>query len=181
MTRIIYLIERCLGKLVMGINVLAGLIIGAFMSLLVFQVTMRFVFNSPIFGIDELVTAMMIWSMALGCPTVYWANEHAVIEAILKRFPTWGKKTVYHFTNLIVLVTSFVYIPGGLILFRMQNRLRPVGGLPFSKAWYYALPVIVMGVLLVMFAVFKTVAYIITKEERLVKPITEEEGGITID
>ncbi|MDR3249421.1 MAG: TRAP transporter small permease [Treponema sp.] len=174
-------LERQLGFLAGGINILAGITIGVFMSLLFFQVFMRFVFNSPIFGLDEMVTALMIWSMALGCPTVYWANEHAVIEALLKLFPSWGKKIVYHLTNLTVLVTSLVYVPGGIVLFKMQNRLRPVGGLPFSKAWYYALPVTVMGVLLVIFALYKTIAYIATGEDRLVKPVTGEEGGVTLD
>jgi TRAP-type C4-dicarboxylate transport system permease small subunit len=181
MNKPIKMVETWLDRLVGAVNILAGLTIGVFMGLLFFQVFMRFVFSSPIFGVDELVTALMIWSMALGCPTLYWANEHAVIEALLKRFPSWGKKTVYHLTNFTVLVTSLVYIPGGLTLFKMQNRLRPVGGLPFSKAWYYALPVTIMGILLVLFSVFKTAAYIITREDRLVKPVTGEEGGITID
>jgi TRAP-type C4-dicarboxylate transport system permease small subunit len=181
MGAVIKRLEERINILVNGINILAGITIGVFMSLLVFQVFMRFVFNSPIFGVDELVTALMIWSMALGCPTVYWVNEHAVIEAILKRLPSWGKRCVYHLTNFIVLITSFVYIPGGIRLFQMQNRLRPVGGLPFSKAWYYALPVLIMGILLVAFSLFKTMGYIITREDRLVKPVTGEEGGIILD
>jgi TRAP-type C4-dicarboxylate transport system permease small subunit len=174
-------LEGRINILVNGINLLAGITIGVFMGLLVFQVFMRFVFNNPIFGMDEMVTALMIWSMALGCPTVYWVNEHAVIEALLKRFPSWAKRCVYHLTNFIVLITSLVYIPGGISLFKMQNRLRPVGGLPFSKAWYYALPVLTMGILLVAFSLFKTIGYIITREDRLVKPVSGDEGGIVLD
>jgi TRAP-type C4-dicarboxylate transport system permease small subunit len=174
-------LEGRINILVNGINLLAGITIGVFMTLLFVQVFMRFVFNNPIFGMDEMVTALMIWSMALGCPTVYWVNEHAVIEAILKRFPAWGRHCVYHLTNVVVLITSLVYIPGGIRLFQMQNRLRPVGGLPFSKAWYYALPVLIMGILLVVFSLFKTIGYIITREDRLVKPVSGDEGGIILD
>lgn len=181
MNQMIKKLEGRINILVDGINILAGIAIGVFMGLLFFQVFMRFVFNNPIFGMDEMVTALMIWSMALGCPSVYWTNEHAVIEAILKRFPAWGRHFVYHLTNFVVLITSLVYIPGGIRLFQMQNRLRPVGGLPFSKAWYYALPVLIMGILLVAFSLFKTIGYIITREDRLVKPLTGEEGGIIID
>jgi TRAP-type C4-dicarboxylate transport system permease small subunit len=174
-------LERLLDKFVNGINVVASLAIGVFMSLLFFQVVMRFAFNSPIFGMDEMVTALMIWSMSLGCATVYWANEHAVIEALLKRFPLWLKHVVYHITNITVFITSTVYIPGGVTLFQMQSRLRPVGGLPFSKAWYYALPATVMGVLLVAFSLFKTVGYLLTRDDRMVAPVTEDEGGHVID
>jgi TRAP-type C4-dicarboxylate transport system permease small subunit len=181
MTKMIKKLEGRINILVNGINLLAGITIGVFMGLLVLQVFMRFAFNNPIFGMDEMVTALMIWSMALGCPTVYWVNEHAVIEALLKRFPSWGQHCVYHLTNVVVLITSLVYIPGGIRLFQMQNRLRPVGGLPFSKAWYYALPILIMGILLVAFSLFKTIGYIVTGEDRLVKPVTGDEGGIILD
>ena len=46
-------------------------VIFLFMGLLCFQVMMRFVFKHPIYGIDESVTALMIWSMSLGWCTVY--------------------------------------------------------------------------------------------------------------
>jgi TRAP-type C4-dicarboxylate transport system permease small subunit len=179
--KIIRSLEKLIDHFMDGVSALAGLMIGAFMVSLFIQVVMRFVFNAPIYGLDELVTALMIWSMALGCATVYWGNEHAVIEAILKHFPTPAKHGVYHLTNLIVLVTSMVYIPGGITLFRMQNRLKPVGGLPFSKAWYYALPVAIMGILLVALAMFKTVGYIVTKDDGMVAPASEDEGGISLD
>jgi TRAP-type C4-dicarboxylate transport system permease small subunit len=150
------------------------------MAILFIQVILRFVFKNPIYGADELVTALMIWSMALGNTIVYWYNEHAVIEFCMKRAPKFFRVLMHHITNLIVLITSLVYIPGGLNLFKMQQKLIPLGGLPFTKAYYYALPVIVMGILLVALSAFKTVEYIVLKDEKLLMP-AQGEGGISLD
>ncbi len=165
---------------VRGLTLVTGMALGAMILILFVQVIMRVVFQSPIFGLDELVILLMVWTMALGCATVYWGNEHAVIEALFKHFPKGVQRALYHIINLIVLITSLVYIPGAITLFGMQVGMRPVGGLPFSRAWYYPLPIIVMGILLVVFALVKTVAYAAIGDEDIVG-ITDEDGGITLD
>lgn len=38
----------------------------------------------------------------------------------------------------------------------------PQGGLPFTKAYYYALPMIVMGAMMTICAVYRIVEYILT-------------------
>ena len=103
------------------------------MALLFFQVVMRFVFKHPIYGIDEAVTALMIWSMCLGWCTVYWDNGHAVLEFIMNKMPKWFRRGMFTFTNILVVVISWVYIPAAWQLFQMQKKMPPVGGLPFSK------------------------------------------------
>lgn len=161
-------------------SVFTGYLIAIFMFILFVQVVLRFVFKNPIYGADELVTALMVWSMALGNAIVYWNNEHAIIEFCMKKAPRYLKVLMHHLTNIIVLITSLVYIPGGVSLFKMQQKLIPLGGLPFTKAYYYALPVIVMGVLLVALSAFKTIEYIVIKDEKLLTPV-HEEGGVSVD
>ncbi|KUO75831.1 MAG: hypothetical protein APF77_09170 [Clostridia bacterium BRH_c25] len=173
-------VHKAIDKCINNLSTFTGYIVAAFMAILFLQVVMRFVFKNPIYGADELVTALMIWSMALGNTIVYWNNEHAVIEFCMKKAPNFVKVLMHHVTNLIVLITSSVYIPGGLSLFKMQQKLIPLGGLPFTKAYYYALPIIVMGVLLVVLSAFKTIEYIVTKDEKLLMPVREE-GGIALD
>lgn len=164
-----------------GMNVLkvfTGYMIFLFMALLFLQVIMRFVFNSPIYGIDEAVTAMMIWSMCLGWCTVYWDNEHAILEFIMKKMPKWFRKIIFNLTNLLILVISYVYIPAGYTLFNMQKKMPPVGGLPFCKAYYYALPVLVMGILMFVLCLYKTIAFLITGDESICVPEEQEGGGV---
>jgi len=163
------------------LSIFAGWIVGLFMLLLFIQVGMRYLFKNPIYGLDELVILLMVWAMSIGWCTVYWDNEHAVIEAIMKRAPLFFKHLMYHLTNLIVVITHAVFIPGGVILFKMQIGMIPVGGLPFSRAYYYALPILLMGTLMVFLSLFKTIGYAITGDDRMVAPMTEKEGGIALD
>lgn len=149
---------------------------GLFLAILFIQVFMRYVFKSPIYGLDELVVALMVWSMALGFCVLYWKNEHAKIELLLKYLPQIGKKLAFHSTNIIVLVCSIALVPGGITLFKIQSKTIPLGGLFFTRAYYYALPLIVMGCLLSIMSAFRTVEYAITSDDSIMtsKPIVGE-------
>ncbi|AOT69841.1 TRAP transporter small permease [Geosporobacter ferrireducens] len=178
--KVVKKIHNVVDQFIRVLSIITGYIVGIFMVILFFQVVLRFVFKNPIYGADELVIALMVWSMALGNAIVYWHNEHAVIEFCLQNSPSIVKKIMHHVTNLVVLTTSFVYIPGGLTLFRMQKKLIPLGGLSFSKAYYFALPIVVMGVLLVALSAVKTIEYLILKDDKLMMP-SFGEGGVKLD
>lgn len=171
-----------IGKVINRFNslleTLTGYVLFLFMALLFFQVIMRFIFNHPIYGIDEAVTALMIWTMCLGWCTVYWDNGHAVLEFIMKRMPPWFRRIMFTITNVIVVVISYVYIPAAYTLFGMQVKMPAVGGLPFCKAYYYALPVLVMGCLMLIYSGYKTITYIITWDESICVPVEKEGGGL---
>lgn len=173
---------RSVGKVMDRVFDYLELIIGygvfIFMALLFFQVVMRFVFKHPIFGIDEAVTALMIWTMCIGWCTVYWQNGHAVLEFIMKKMPVKFRRIVYTLTNILIAVISYVYIPAAWQLFNMQKKMPPVGGLPFCKAYYYALPVLVMGILMLIMSVYKTIAFLVTWDESICSPKEKEGGGI---
>lgn len=173
---------RSIGKAMNKVNnimeVFTGYVIFLFMLLLFIQVCMRFIFKHPIYGIDEAVVALMIWSMCLGWCTVYWDNGHAVLEFIMNRMPGWFRRVVFTLTNFLIVVISWVYIPAAYQLFQMQKKMPPVGGLPFSKGYYYALPVLVMGIIMLIMSVYKSIAYIITGDESICVPVEKEGGGL---
>ena len=64
----------------------------------------------------------------------------------MNRMPKAFRRGMFTFTNFLIVVISWVYIPASWQLFQMQKKMPPVGGLPISKGYYYALPVLVMGV-----------------------------------
>lgn len=166
-----------------GISVLCdftALLTAVFLSALFFQVMMRYVFNNPIYGIDEAVTAMMIWAMSLGFVEIYWNNENAVIEFIVKKCPHFVRVIMNYITEVIVLVMGIILVPTGMKLFSLQVKTISLGGLPFSKAYYYALPVTVMGALLAVLAAFRIIEYTITRDDSLLGG-TSEEGAMNID
>lgn len=97
-------IGKAMDKANSVVEVFTGYMIFAFMALLFLQVLMRFIFKHPIYGIDECVTALMIWSMCLGWCTVYWDNGHAVLEFIMNRMPKAFRRGMFTFTNFLIVV-----------------------------------------------------------------------------
>lgn len=180
MKSVIKAVGKVLDKIMDVLKTFTGFVILIFMALLFFQVIMRFVFRHPIFGIDESVTALMIWSMCLGWCTVYWDNEHAVLEFIMKRMPRWFRFIMFNITNVIIVIISYVYVPASMQLFNMQKNLPPVGGLPFSKGYYYALPVLIMSCIMLVLSVYKTISFVITGDESVCAPV-KSEGGSVVD
>ena len=87
---------------------------------------------------------------------------------------------MFNLTNLIILVITIAYIPASYTLFTMQVKMPPVGGLPFCKAYYYALPVLVMSVLMLVLSGYKTIAFLITGDESICAPVAQE-GGSVVD
>lgn len=180
MRRALETIHHGLDVLVMVVHWAAGLLTGAFLLLTFAQVVLRYCFNSPIYGVDEYVIALMVWANALGFVVVYWHNEHAMIEFVVRRSPKGLKYLFYWLTNLVVLIVSVVFIPGGLHLFSLQVLTSPRMGLPFSKAYYLALPMLVMGILMTVLCGFRTIEYAITRDDKLMNSVPEE-GVIQLD
>ena len=170
MKKSIYSIGKAMDKANSVVEVFTGYMIFAFMALLFLQVLMRFIFKHPIYGIDECVTALMIWSMCLGWCTVYWDNGHAVLEFIMNRMPKAFRRGMFTFTNFLIVVISW-YLEITLLK-------TPVGGLPISKGYYYALPVLVMGVIMLVMSAYKAIAFVITGDESICVPVEKEGGGL---
>lgn len=177
MKRAVLKIGEGIDKFNNALELVAGIAAFAMMAMLCFQVLMRYAFKKPIYGIDELVIAIMVWVCAIGWATVYWQNGHAILEFIVKRMGRIPRKIIFNISNVIVQVISILFIPASIQLFKMQADIRPVGGLPFGRAYYYALPVIVMSVIMLFYATYKSVAFIVTGDERIVAPEAREEGN----
>ncbi len=169
-------IHQAINRVNSFVHNLGAIATALFLSLLFVQVVLRYVFNSPIYGLDELVTALMVWSMALGFAIVYWENEHASIEFVMKKLPRWSQVSVYILTNVIVFASSLIMIYGGAVLFKLQLRTIPLGGLPFSRAYYYALPVAVMGALMAFMSAFRFIKYLITRDDKIMTEKTVRGG-----
>lgn len=173
-------LHRGLDKLVAVVHGLAAILTGMFLLLTFAQVILRYFFNSPIYGVDEYVIALLVWANALGFVVVYWRNEHAMIEFLISRVPKGLRYILYCLTNLVVLSVSSVFVPGGMTLFGLQVVTSPRMGLPFSRAYYLALPMMVMGILMVLLSGFRTIEYAVTRDGKLMNS-TPEEGVIQLD
>ena len=131
----------------------AAVLLGLLMAALTVQIFRRSVFNAPIFGIEEAVTAAVVWFAALGAVVVTQQNGHAQVEFFLRYVPEKLRKTVNALAYGLGAFVSVLMIDGGIRLYKVQMRAVPQGGLPFGRVYYYALPMIVMGILIVLVCV----------------------------
>jgi TRAP-type C4-dicarboxylate transport system permease small subunit len=123
-----------------------------FIAILAVQIFLRFVFNAPIYGIEEAVTCLVVWFAAFGSTVVYRENGHAQVEYFLRFVPPVFRKWLSVFLHVVAIVVSWMLIQGGWKLFGFQKKALPAGGLPFPKGYYYALPIVVMGISLILAA-----------------------------
>lgn len=137
-------------KLVQACWLGGAVLLGVLMCLLAFQIFVRTFFNSPVFGIEEGVTAMVVWMACLGTAVVTRQNGHAQVEYFLRFFPEKARVAIRVLINAVGMWAGVMLIDGGLLLYKVQAKSLPTGGLWFRKCYYYALPVIVLGVLMLL-------------------------------
>ncbi|MPN61250.1 hypothetical protein SDC9_208984 [bioreactor metagenome] len=116
-----------------------------------------------------------MWYLAIGVVVVLWENAHALIEFLLKHFLEKFRGVVEIAEHIIILISSILFIFSGQILFAIQVKTNPVGGLPFARAYYNALPIIVMGVLLIIVGLVRFIQYLFDREEYEAR---EKTGGL---
>lgn len=176
-------IGKFLDICVKGIVSVGAIVSAVFLSAMFINVIMRYVFNSPIFWTDEMIICLLVWYSALGTVVCYWTNEHAVINFFVKFFNRTGKIFFMFLPHLLVAATSWVFIVGGRTLFKLQIRQLPQGGLPFSRAYYNSLPMIVMGALLMILSIYRVIEYIRTPKDVFLDRFNKkvEEGGLIIE
>ncbi len=74
-------------KVVEVFRMLCVILSALFLCLMALQVFMRYSLNSPIYGIDEMVTCLMVWYCSIGTAIVFWEEAHAMIVYFLRFFP----------------------------------------------------------------------------------------------
>ncbi|MEA4849494.1 MAG: TRAP transporter small permease subunit [Clostridiaceae bacterium] len=168
------IVELC-DKFVSVLRMICVVMAAIFISLMIIQVILRYTFNAPIYGLDELVIAISVWYLAIGVVVVLWENAHALIEFLLKHFLEKFRGVVEIAEHIIILISSILFIFSGQILFAIQVKTNPVGGLPFARAYYNALPIIVMGVLLIIVGLVRFIQYLFDREEYEAR---EKTGGL---
>lgn len=185
-----YVPEGTLGKIwkifntvIEVILLLCGLSSVLFLGAMFINVILRYVFTNPVFWFDEAIVALLVWYSALGTVACYWTNEHAVINFFIKFFGRPLKVFFMFMPHVLVFITSFVFVIGGAKLFALQCKQLPQGGLPFSRAYYNALPMIVMGILLIICSAYRIVEYIHTPKDVFLQRFQklQDEGGMIIE
>ena len=152
-------------RVVDWLRLLCVLLSVLFLTLMFVQVILRYGFSAPLYGVDEFVTCLMVWYCCIGTAIVFWEEAHAMIVYFLKFFPRKFQWIVEFCENILIFIGAAVYIKAGMLLFALQSRTMPVGGLPFSRAYYSALPIIVMGVAIILLEIIRFLRFLLDRDD----------------
>lgn len=164
-TKVIRKVVAVTNRIVEFLRILCVITSAVFLILMAVQVFCRYALNSPIYGIDEFVTCLMVWFCCVGSAIVFWEEAHAMIVFFLKFFPKAFQWVVEFCENLLIFVGAVVYFRAGMLLFAMQIKTMPVGGLSFSRAYYSALPITVMGAMILILEVVRFLRFLFDRSE----------------
>ena len=95
-------LRSALAKLVGFLEVLAGLFIAALMVLTFVDVIGRYVFNEPIFGASELISALLALAIFAGLGVANARDDHIVVELLDQRIRRLSPK----FYDLVIQLFS---------------------------------------------------------------------------
>lgn len=79
----------------------AGLLFIGAVSVSLYGVFMRYVLNSPQFGLNEIVGILMPWAIFIGFGRALKENHHIAVDVFYDKFPHSIKRVVAVLSNLI--------------------------------------------------------------------------------
>ncbi len=118
--------ERVLTKIVEAI--LAILFIAIFIMVF-YQVVLRYVFSSSIFGTAEMFTMFFTYASALGSAVMVRNREHIKISVFIDTLPITWKKAILTIDYVLIAVFSFFIVQQSIPwLFSIRTFRSPVTG-----------------------------------------------------
>lgn len=106
-------IERWVYKTVLAMGIIAAVGLTAMMLITIYDITMRFLFSKPIYGVYELVGMVLVLTSSFGFALCQKDKAHITITLITDMLPPKIKA----FTELFGLLMSFICY--GIITYMM--------------------------------------------------------------
>lgn len=120
-------VDRAVTKIA---DVLLAVMFIAIFVMVFYQVVLRYVFNSSIFGTAEVFTMLFSYSSALGAAVMLRNREHIKISVFTDRLPTKVRKVVLSFDYVLIAVFSYFIVRQSIPWLRGIRTFRsPVTGI----------------------------------------------------
>jgi TRAP-type C4-dicarboxylate transport system permease small subunit len=121
--------------LIYVLRLLNGIVVGILFALLavpVLQIVLRYFFNAPIVGADELTRFLMILLVFLGFPLVIMAGENIVMGELRRSLPPGWRNALDLATSLLAIggCGFLTWVTWDSIFLNLGNRT-PTLGIPF--------------------------------------------------
>ncbi len=107
MYRVLMVIDRFLTRTVEAILAVLFMVI---FIMVFYQVVLRYVFNSSIFGTAEIFTMLFTYASALGSAVMLRNREHIKISVFVNRFPGKWRKLVLLLDYVLIAVFSYFIV-----------------------------------------------------------------------
>jgi TRAP-type C4-dicarboxylate transport system permease small subunit len=108
----------------------------AMVSIIFFQVIMRYVFNNSLYWSEELGKFIFVWISWLGISIGQRRNEHIKITLLVDRLSYTGQKIMEVIADIILMLICVVTLYYAIILVQTQARV-PYAGIKISTSWGY--------------------------------------------
>ena len=162
----IEVINHVSGNNIFSLNSIVTILLGTLLALIILQVFLRFIFNNPIYWIEELVKVIIVWVNSIAIPIVYKEKGHPAIMFFLTKMSPKIREILNIFINIFICFLAITIGIASMELFKIQAKYSPIGGMPFSRAYYYALPTFVFSLLLLFFSIYFIFTSIIQIQNR---------------
>ncbi|MDR3322538.1 MAG: TRAP transporter small permease [Synergistaceae bacterium] len=125
--------------------------LAAMSCLLLVQIFCRFVLNSPLFWVEEIVRLCQIWIVFLVSPLVVRRGEHPGFKALPLMLPLKGRKFIWILSMcLIILVGASIGWYG--IQLSLTSNFTSANGIP---RYWNIIPVVIGGFWVIVVALQK--------------------------
>ena len=131
--------------------------------MVILQVTLRYVFNRPIYWADEFTLSVFTWVAFIGSALALRKSRHARITLVIDKFPEALRRKVEIGGNSLVALISVVLFYQSVKFNGLAHTITlPALGVPES---YVSFGITFASVLMFIFSI-ETIVFIILKKER---------------
>ena len=127
MYKVLMKIDRYITRV---IEFLLGILFIAIFIMVFYQVVLRYVFSTSIFGTAEVYTMLFTYASALGAAIMLRKREHIKIDVLINRLPRKAAKVVLTISYLLIAVLCFFIAWESIFwLDSVKTFLSPVTGI----------------------------------------------------
>ena len=146
--------------------VISAVCLVALVLLTITGVVMRYIFNNPIAWLEEVQSALILWTVFFGGSLTFRKRSHISIELVVDMLPSAVQKVVHILIYVIViLILGFISVQGISYISNMASigRVTSVLQIP-SQYVYFAFPA--GAILMLINFALEEIKYIIGKNNK---------------
>jgi len=136
------------------------------LSLMFYEVLMRYIFDSPTTWINETASIIVVWGILLGLSIGLRDNHHISVDIFYTILPKKVKKFVDIFANLVGISFCIFFIYNGIVLVNHTFASGQVTMDTRMPYWIYYLVIPISGL-----------TFLVRFIERIVNVIRNNDGG----